>query len=463
MADESPTKRPKLSDDERFSEKNGSSAYIKEDQTGENQTTALIFSLSHSAGALANALKPFQELKINMKHIESRPSKVSEDHYDFFVECAENDEDRLKSLVELLEKHATNVQVCSRDQKDSTVPWYPRTISDLDKFANHILQYGGSHGGDLDADHPGFKDATYRARRKEFADVAIKYRHGEPIPRVKYTEDEIKTWGTVFRELKKLYPTHACKEHNAALPLLEANCGYREDNIPQLDDVSKFLKSCTGFQLRPVAGLLSSRDFLAGLAFRVFHSTQYIRHGEKPMYTPEPDVCHELLGHAPLFVDPAFAAFSQELGLASIGASDEYVKKLATCYWFTIEFGLCKQNGQMKAYGAGLLSSFGELQYCIESDKPKRHDFDPAKTADQEYPVTEYQPLYYYTEGFESAMEKMRAFAATIPRNFTVHYNPYTESLEILNSVGQVTKVAQGLKSEVDVLLKALNKIEENK
>ncbi|XP_065832787.1 phenylalanine-4-hydroxylase-like [Oscarella lobularis] len=456
--EQSPSKRPKMQKDGHFSSSTNDVA-SKNDKPAK---TALMFSLAHSIGSLANALKPFEELKINMEHIESRPSKTSSDCYDFFVECIDCDSAKLSRLVECLEKHATNVRVCTENPDDSpadSVPWFPRKISDLDKFANHILQYGGSEGGELDADHPGFTDPVYRARRKEFADIAIKYRHGEPIPRVTYTEDEIKTWGTVYNGLKKLFPTHACKEHTSVFPLLEEQCGYREDNIPQLEDVSNFLKSCTGFQLRPVAGLLSSRDFLAGLAFRVFHSTQYIRHGSKPKYTPEPDVCHELLGHAPLFANPAFAEFSQEIGLASIGASDDYIKKLATCYWFTIEFGLCKQLGKMKAYGAGLLSSFGELEYSIESDTPKRVPFDPPSTAEQEYPVTKYQPLYYYTESFESALEKMRAFAATIPKAFTVRYNPYTESIEVLNSLDKVKNVALGIKSQVDVLMRAMEKI----
>lgn len=112
---------------------------------------------------------------------------------------------------------------------------------------------------------------------------------------------QIKTWGTIYTRMKDLWKRHACDEFNYIVPLLENNCGYAVDNIPQQQDISNFLKECTGFTLRPVGGLLSSRDFLNGLAFRVFFSTQYIRHHSMPLYTPEPDICHELMGHAPMF------------------------------------------------------------------------------------------------------------------------------------------------------------------
>uniref|UniRef100_A0A1I8I8R8 BH4_AAA_HYDROXYL_2 domain-containing protein n=1 Tax=Macrostomum lignano TaxID=282301 RepID=A0A1I8I8R8_9PLAT len=334
------------------------------------------------------------------------------------------------------------------------LPWFPRRIQDLDKVSRRVIMYGS----ELDADHPGFKDVEYRKRRMWFADLAYNYRQGEPIPRIEYTAEETRTWAAVYKELSSLYQKHACREFLENLPQLQKFCGYREDNIPQLEDISRYLKDRTGFVLRPVAGYLSARDFLSGLAFRVFHCTQYIRHGADPFYTPEPDCCHEILGHMPLLADPSFAQFSQEIGLASLGASDEEVQKLATCYFFTIEFGLCKQEGEMKVYGAGLLSCVDEFRFVM-SGKAEINSFDPRTVSKEECLVTTFQNRYFYTPSFEDAKEKMREFAKTIRRPFDVRYNPYTQSVEVLDSPRRIANVVNELKGDLAIISSALRKM----
>ncbi|XP_020390087.1 tryptophan 5-hydroxylase 1 isoform X1 [Rhincodon typus] len=435
----------------------------------ERGRVAVVFSLKNEVGGLAKALKLFQEKHVNLVHIESRKSKRRNSEFEIFLDCDSNRE-QLNEIIQILKSHVNvvtlnppdnsyaqsgDVQIyCLNVDDMEAVPWFPKKISDLDKCANRVLMYGS----DLDADHPGFKDNVYRKRRKYFADLAMEYKYGDPIPQVEFTEEEVKTWGTVFRELTKLYPTHACREYLKNLPLLTKYCGYREDNIPQLEDVSRFLKERTGFTIRPVAGYLSPRDFLAGLAFRVFHCTQYVRHSSDPLYTPEPDTCHELMGHVPLLAEPSFAQFSQEIGLASLGASDEAVQKLATCYFFTVEFGLCKQDGQLRVYGAGLLSSVSELKYSL-SGNSKVKPFDPKVTCKQECLITTFQDVYFVSESFEDAKEKMREFAKTIKRPFSVRYNPYTQTVEVLKDTKSITNIVKELRQELDIVSDALSRI----
>ncbi|KAF6777186.1 hypothetical protein AHF37_03535 [Paragonimus kellicotti] len=299
-------------------------------EKGNDDSLSLIFSVEESVGSLSNTLNIFKQSSVNLLHIESRPSKRRSGFYDFLVVC-QNDSGNLKEVIEELKQSGSEpIQLSNKNDASlfgaHEALWFPKTIKELDHFANRVLTYGA----ELHSDHPGFTDVEYRSRRRMFADIAYNYRYGQPIPRVDYTREEIETWGVVYDHLTELFPTHACLEFNRVFPLLVKNCGYQRNKIPQLQDVSEYLKSCTGFTLRPVAGLLSSRDFLAGLAFRVFHSTQYLRHPSQPFYTPEPDVCHELIGHVPLLADSEFAQFAQEIGLASLGVCDSDIEKLAT-------------------------------------------------------------------------------------------------------------------------------------
>eukprot|EP01087_Luapelamoeba_hula_P016852 TRINITY_DN521_c0_g1_i1.p1 TRINITY_DN521_c0_g1~~TRINITY_DN521_c0_g1_i1.p1 ORF type:complete len:457 (-),score=80.36 TRINITY_DN521_c0_g1_i1:163-1473(-) len=430
----------------------------KHQPTNPPQTTAksAIITIRNQVGVLQRLLASFESRGIDLSGIKSLPSKSLVDGYDFFLEFKLPESVSMDDLFADLSQQAASVTFLSKDNvvSEAETPWFPRKIGDLDGFAEKTLEFGE----ELDADHPGFSDETYRKRRTFIVERAKTHRTGQPLPTIEYTEQEINTWRTIYTTLKSLWATNACREHNHVFPLLETNCGFSPNKIPQLQEVSKFLEESTGWTLRPVMGLLSSRDFLNAFAFRVFHSTQYIRHHSKPMYTPEPDVCHELLGHIPLFADPAFADFSHEIGLASLGASDEEIEKLATCYWFTVEFGLCRQDGETKAYGAGLLSSFGELEYCL-SGKPQLKPFDPFQTGEAKYPITEYQPVYYVAESFEKAKAQMRQYAQSMSRPFSVKYNAYTRSVEVLDTKDKIIKLVADIQSEAALAAAALRQI----
>ncbi len=262
---------------------------------------------------------------------------------------------------------------------------------------------------ELDADHPGFNDPAYRRRRDEIAVMAPPLNSGEPPKIVDYSATECATWATVFDKLTALYPTHACREFVAVID----DIGYEAGKVPQLADVSAFLTKRTGFSLQPVAGLVSAREFLGALARRVFCATQYIRHHSEPLYTPEPDIVHELMGHAPMLAIPEFADLSQKIGEGSLKANDAQVEQLATLYWFTIEYGVLLEDEKLKAYGAGLLSSFGEVEHAL-SGKVEIRPFDPWVAKDTEYPITTYQPLLWSVKSIREAFDRMTEFVESL-------------------------------------------------
>ena len=405
----------------------------------ESNLVSILTEIEDSPGSLQNMLLYFWKHDISLTHIESRPCPKQSGKFrmyiDFYGALGSPSTERL--LADLRLENSGCSELMLLDHR--SVPWFPRHITDLDNIALNALTAEDA----LESDHPGFHDQVYRARRNELSDMSRGYRVLEPIPSCAYTQEEVKTWGAIYTKLSEGINKNACKEFKQNFKLMQKECGYSADHLPQAADVSAFLYKRSGFRLRPVAGLLSSRDFLSGLAFKVFFSTQYIRHGSKPLYTPEPDVCHELIGHAPMFADPDFAEFSQMIGLASLGASDDDIKKLAACYWHSVEFGLVKdQEGDdiksptVKAYGAGLLSSIGELAHACDPDSSSvRHPFKPQVAAMTEFPITTYQPNYFVAESLSDAKHLMRSFCEDLPRKFYVRYNENTSSIFVDRAV----------------------------
>ncbi|HEY8203442.1 MAG TPA: phenylalanine 4-monooxygenase [Pyrinomonadaceae bacterium] len=256
----------------------------------------------------------------------------------------------------------------------------------------------------LDPDHPGFRDPEYRARRNQIAQLAMNYQPGNPIPDAPYTEDEHRVWQTIWHALKPAHQKHACAEYLDALNRMN----FSADRIPQLREVNKEVQAISGFRLEPVAGLVQPRVFLENLADGVFLCTQYIRHYSTPLYTPEPDVVHEIVGHGVTLACPKLAELNRLFGQAVKRASStDELETLSRVYWFTIEFGVLRENNQVKAYGTGLLSSAGELEEMHDADL---RPLDLSAIPRQTYDPTHFQPVLFCAESFDAMYERLREY-----------------------------------------------------
>ncbi len=242
---------------------------------------------------------------------------------------------------------------------------------------------------ELPADHPGVSDPAYRSRRAAIAEIGQGYRSGDPIPEVRYTADEDALWRIVSTELAAKHERLACRSVRDGATAL----GLWRDRVPQLREVSERLGSLTGFRVEPVAGLVPTRRFYGSLADRCFLSTQYIRHTSVPYYTPEPDMVHEVVGHCSMLADPGLAELYRLAGEASLRAtSDEALDFFSRVFWFTLEFGVAREDGELRCYGAGLLSSFGEIEMFRSAEiRP----FDIVAMGTTPYDITRYQPVLY--------------------------------------------------------------------
>jgi phenylalanine-4-hydroxylase len=259
----------------------------------------------------------------------------------------------------------------------------------------------------LSDDHPGAGDPDYRDRRNEIAALALAWEPGTAAPPVVYTDAEQEVWRTVSRELAPKHERLAIREFLEAKERL----GLPTDGVPSLDLVSDRLRPLTGFHYAPAAGLVPLREFYGSLSSRLFHSTQYVRHPALPLYTPEPDIIHEVIGHGHLLATPTFSELHRLTGEATHRLRDEdNVHFLSRVFWFTVEFGVVVEDGELKAYGAGILSSYGEID---EFRAMELRPLDLVEMGTAEYDITQYQPLLYRAESLDEVRDVVGGFLAS--------------------------------------------------
>jgi phenylalanine-4-hydroxylase len=216
-----------------------------------------------------------------------------------------------------------------------------------------------------------------------------------------YTPAQHAVWKELVGRRMPELERHACAEYLDGFELI----GLRADTIPDLAAVNRRLGPRTGWSARAVSGYLPAPAFFQMIATRQFPTTTWLRDSESLEYTPEPDIFHDVFGHVPMHAHAIFADFLQQYGQVSARLTrEEDLVKMGRLFWFTVEFGLIRQNGEIKLYGSGLISSHGEARYVVEGG-PEIRPFDLDAVLEQDFSISEMQSVLFAVESFEQIYE----------------------------------------------------------
>ncbi len=208
---------------------------------------------------------------------------------------------------------------------------------------------------------------------------------------VAYTEEENETWRILIERQNKIINNRACHEYQCGLDKLNLP----HDRVPQCFEISKKLQATTGWAVKAVPALISLKEFFELLANKHFPAATFIRRREELDYLQEPDIFHEFYGHCPLLTNQAYADFIEWYGRTALTADKKVQSLLGRLFWFTIEFGLLNTNQGVRIFGGGILSSFEETVYALESPLPQRIPFNLSQVLDTPYRYDIIQDRYF--------------------------------------------------------------------
>ena len=260
---------------------------------------------------------------------------------------------------------------------------------------------------ELEPGHPGLGDDGYIQRRKELFALCRKHRLenlGPPL--IEYTAEETRIWREVSPKLDELHVQYACGIYLNA----KRELAITRDEIPQLRHLSDRVQRGTDIHLVPAEGALPYRTFYEYIAQRGFPVTQFIRHGSHPEFTPEPDMIHDCLGHVPPLMNQDYAELLTLIGKAAATTrTGEQLLALKRFSWFSIEFGLIDEAGATKVFGAGILSSTGEIPYSINSPEVTREPFVTDVVINTDYDPSRMQDHLFIAPSFPFLRRELEA------------------------------------------------------
>ncbi|WP_022834514.1 phenylalanine 4-monooxygenase [Salisaeta longa] len=231
---------------------------------------------------------------------------------------------------------------------------------------------------------------------------------GEEIEYPEYPAEDHETWQILVERQMEQLPGRACAAYLKGQDVLKLEA----DRLPSLANLSDRLHEATGWKVAKVPGLIHEKDFFSLLAERIFPSTNYVRGRDEIDYTPAPDCFHDIFGHMPMLTQPDFADFYQLFGQAALNAEGADRQRLERFHWFTVEFGLLREKGETRIFGAGIVSSNNEVTHAL-SDEVTTHPFDPEHIVEKDYDVWHLQDELFVLDSFEQLVDGFRRWTTS--------------------------------------------------
>ena len=227
-----------------------------------------------------------------------------------------------------------------------------------------------------------------------------------------YTPEQHAIWAELVRRRMPQLEQHACAEYMEGFRQI----GLKADQLPSLKAVSARLQPRTGWQSTPVSGFLPADAFFEMLSARMFPTTTWIRSRESMEYTPEPDIFHDVFGHVPMHAHPVFANFLEQYGKVCAALTDpEALERMGRLFWYTVEFGVIREQGRIKVYGSGLISSHGECTHVVEGGEGLEiRDFNLDQVLEEKVDTGNMQKVLYAIESFEQIYEATKEAEARL-------------------------------------------------
>lgn len=231
---------------------------------------------------------------------------------------------------------------------------------------------------------------------------------GDEIEYPDYPEEDHDVWRILVQRQNEQLPGRACQAYLKGQEVLQIDA----NRVPSLANLSQRLEDATDWKVAKVPGLIHEKDFFTLLSDRIFPSTNYVRGRDEIDYTPAPDCFHDMFGHMPMLTQPDFADFYQLFGQAALKAEGADRSRLERFHWFTVEFGLIREEGENRIFGAGIVSSNNEVTHAL-SDEVTVHPFDPAHITEKDYDVWHLQDELFLLDSFEQLVDGFREWAVS--------------------------------------------------